>query len=255
VAAVALALLAAACGGPPGQEGQGGDAVALGGTSAPFEGTAGAVASPGDGGGEEDGAGSAPAPAPGTPGANASDGGAEAAAFVPPPLSERLPDGRQTMAPAEAADAIGVDIPGIGVRSRLVRLGLDADRELEVPDDFDLAGWYTHGPAPAERGPVVIAGHVDSRRGPAVFHDLHRLEPGQPVHVHRADGLVATYVVDRVEQHPKDAFPTEDVYGNTAGEELRLITCGGAVDLRRRTHRDNIIVFATLASTGPAAGR
>jgi LPXTG-site transpeptidase (sortase) family protein len=175
-------------------------------------------------------------------------------AFVPPPHSERTADGRQTLEPRAASDAIGVDIPAIGVRSRLVRLGLDHNRELEVPDDFSLAGWFTHGPAPAEPGPAVIAGHVDSRRGGAVFRQLERLEPGDLVHVHRADGLVATYRVDRVEQHPKDAFPTEAVYGNTADAQLRLITCGGALDLRRRTHRDNVIVFATLASTGPAAG-
>ena len=37
-------------------------------------------------------------------------------------------------------------------------------------------------------------------------------------------------MAQRIEQHPKDAFPTEAVYGNTAGAELRLITCGDEFD-------------------------
>jgi sortase (surface protein transpeptidase) len=164
------------------------------------------------------------------------------------PLSARMPDGRQTTEPSDGADALGIEIPAIGVRSYLVRLGKAADGAMEVPDDYGLAGWYVHGPKPGEPGPLVVAGHVDSRTRGAVFLRLRTLAEGDVVHVHRADGQVATYVVDRVEQHPKTAFPTEAVFGNTAGPELRLITCGGSYDRRAGSHRDNVIVFARLAA-------
>jgi hypothetical protein len=189
-------------------------------------------------------AGAGAAPAGAATGSSGAAGGTEARAV--PPLSARLPDGRQTVEPRAATDPIGVSIPAIGVQARMVRLGFDAQREMEVPDDFSLAGWYVHGPRPGEVGPAVIAGHVDGRRGPAVFYRLHELTPGDRFEVHRADGSSVVYVVDRVEQHPKDAFPTEAVYGNTAGPELRLITCGGEFDRRARSHRDNIIVFAHM---------
>jgi hypothetical protein len=193
-----------------------------------------------------DDAGGSEAAASGTGGGTGDSGGTGSSDAALPPHSARAPDGRQTAEPRAADDPIGVTLPSIGVQSRLVRLGLDARREMEVPDDFSLAGWYVHGPKPGAVGPAVIAGHVDGRRGPAVFYRLHELAPGDRVEIHRADGSSVLYAVDRVEQHPKNAFPTEAVYGNTQGPELRLITCGGEFDRRARSHRDNIIVFAHI---------
>lgn len=186
----------------------------------------------------------------GTTGAAAPASGGESALSVAPPgpLSARLPDGRQTSEPDAADDPVAVAVPAIGVRTRLVRLGLDDRREMEVPDDFSVAGWYTHAPKPGQTGPAVIAGHVDGGRGSAVFNRLRHLEAGDVVEVLRADGEVVVYVVDRVERHPKDAFPTEAVYGDTPGPELRLITCGGEFDRRARSHRDNVVVFASAAA-------
>ena len=70
-----------------------------------------------------------------------------------------------------------VEIPAIGVSSSLVRLGLNPDRTMEVPGDFQVAGWFTGAPQPGQLGPAVIAGHVDSRTGPAVFYRLRDLRP------------------------------------------------------------------------------
>jgi hypothetical protein len=58
---------------------------------------------------------------------------------------------------------------------------------------------------------------------------------------------VARFAVDRVEQHPKDDFPTGAVYGVTERPTLRLITCGGAFDRSVRSYVDNLIVYASLA--------
>ena len=55
-------------------------------------------------------------------------------------------------------------------------------------------------------------------------------------------------VVTAVEQYPKDAFPTEEVYGPTPTPELRLITCGGAFDRSTGHYVDNIVAFGHLTS-------
>lgn len=136
-------------------------------------------------------------------------------------------------------------IPSIGVHAEVVRLGLHPDGTLETPDDdFGQAGWWSGGPAPGEPGPVVIVGHVDSYRGPAVFWRLRELEPGDAVDVVRLDGTAVRYVVRRRERVAKDAFPTERVYGEVDGHELRLITCGGTFDRDVRSYTDNVIVYA-----------
>jgi hypothetical protein len=157
-------------------------------------------------------------------------------------------------AAAPSAPPVAVEIARIGVRSELVDLDLEDDRQLEVPTDAELAGWYVRGPRPGDPGPAVIAGHVDSHRGPAVFHRLGELDPGDEVVVRRADGSRARFAVQRLERWPKDTFPTDAVYREADGAELRLITCGGEFDRRGRRYEDNIIVFATAVAPAPATG-
>lgn len=165
-----------------------------------------------------------------------------------PELTARTASGAQTTQAEHPEDPVAVSVPAIGVDSELVRLGLNQDRSMEVPANFDLAGWYIHSPRPGDAGPAVIAGHVSSSAGPGVFYRLRDLEPGQEIHVTRDDGARVTFTVDRLEQYPKEQVPTDEVYGSTGGEaELRLITCAGDFDRRERRHRDNIVVFASQA--------
>jgi sortase (surface protein transpeptidase) len=138
-----------------------------------------------------------------------------------------------------------VVIPRIGVAAPLIRLGLQRDRRMEVPKDYSMAGWYTGGPRPGELGPAVIAGHVDSKRGPAVFYRLGELRRGDGLVVRYSGGFEVRFRVERTERHPKAAFPTARVYGRIAGAKLRLITCGGEFDPASGHYRDNMIVFAT----------
>ena len=149
--------------------------------------------------------------------------------------------------PAKIAAPASVEVPSIGVQSKLIKLGLNADRSLQVPQSYTLAGWYTKGAKPGEKGPAVLVGHYDSVDGPGVFYRLTELQPGQTVRVPRADGTVATFNVDRVERFSKGQFPTDRVYGKVAQPELRLITCGGTFNYRTRHYEDNVVVFASLA--------
>jgi sortase (surface protein transpeptidase) len=177
-----------------------------------------------------------PEPAASPPRSAAVDAAAPAADSAKPVLAASHPD--------------RLRIPAIDVDARgLIDLGLQADRTMEVPADGTTVGWYAQSPSPGERGPAVLAAHVDWNHEKGVFFDLHRLEPGDDVVVDRADGSSATFEVQRVEQYPKDRFPTQEVYGDVAGAELRLITCGGDLDREARSYRDNIVVYAALVSS------
>jgi sortase (surface protein transpeptidase) len=141
-------------------------------------------------------------------------------------------------------DPARIVIPAIGVDADVIDLGLQDDGTMEVPTDFEQAGWFAPGPRPGRVGPAVIAGHVDDRDGPAVFFRLTELGAGDLIEVHGEGGEVIVFEVRETEQHPKDAFPTERVYAGTPGPELRLITCGGVFDRTERSYRDNVIVYA-----------
>jgi hypothetical protein len=145
---------------------------------------------------------------------------------------------------------VRLDIPSIGVHtSTFVDLGRGRDGSIEVPQNFAAAGFYTLGPTPGQFGPAVIAGHVDSHQGPAVFYRLGALKAGATVSVGRRDGTTARFVVDKVAAYPKAQFPTTEVYGNTTSRaELRLITCGGSFDDRSGHYVDNVVAFAHLVS-------
>ena len=157
--------------------------------------------------------------------------------------------------PAGGSPPVRLEIPAIGVATPLVRLGLEADGAMAVPEDFGRAGWFTGGPAPGQVGPSVIAGHVDSRTGPAVFYRLRELRPGQAIVVGRADGSRLRFVVEQARSYPKAGFPTAAVFGPVPAAALRLITCAGDFDRARGSYRDNLVVFARLAGeVGTGAG-
>ena len=177
----------------------------------------------------------------------AAAGSPSAAAPSPVPV---LP----TVTPAPAAVGVlpasppkRLVIPSISVDTGLIDLGLRPDGTMEVPADGSTAGWYVHSPTPGERGPAVLAAHVDWQGDKGVFYDLRRTEPGDPIRVLRADGSTAAFTVQRVERYPKDDFPTEKVYGDVDSAQLRLITCGGEFDSAARSYRDNVVVYAVLS--------
>ena len=142
---------------------------------------------------------------------------------------------------------IAITIPTIGVQSRIVDLGLNTDGSVEVPNSFHVAGWYKYGVEPGEVGPSVYLGHVDSVSGPGIFYKLGALRPGDDVSIRRADGRLVTFVITGVRQYSKTAFPTLDVYANTAVPTIRLVTCGGAFDSTTRHYLSNIVAFGQLA--------
>ncbi|MEU7785374.1 class F sortase [Amycolatopsis sp. NPDC049159] len=179
--------------------------------------------------------------------------GCAAAPAAPPPVvpvatTPASPSATGPLPLPAAADVrpVRLRIPAIGVDApALVPLGLGADHQLEAPARFEDVGWYAAGPVPGDAGPAVIAAHVDSRSGPAPFFRLRDLHGGDQVFVARSDGQETRFVVDAVQRYPKDAFPTDAVYGPAPGSALRLITCGGSFDAAKRSYRDNIVVYAS----------
>jgi len=149
-----------------------------------------------------------------------------------------------------ASTPVWIEIRSIGVSAPIDPLWVNADGSLAVPQDFNRAGYYSGRPTPGEIGPAIVVAHIDSKTGPAVFAHLSDLKPGAEVMVTRADGSRIAFVVDRLERHPKNAFPTEEVYGPTPDAALRLISCGGSFDHASGHYRDNYIAFAHLR--GPA---
>lgn len=171
--------------------------------------------------------------------------------------------GGATTAPSTVvAPPTHVRIPQIAARSTLERSGMLPDGSPEVPSVHQpmQASWASWSPEPGAPGPAVLYGHVNGEQGgrrgvPGIFADLTKLQPGNAIYIDRADGSTAVFEVQRVKTYRKADLDTKtagdaaarEVYGNTTGPELRLVTCGGDFDRGARSYTGQVVVFARFA--------
>lgn len=184
---------------------------------------------------------------------------------APTPTPEPTPEPRAPLVIPEVGRATtarfapaGIAIPRIGVEARIESLGVTPEGQMEDPDDYGAVGWYRHGPTPGEAGRAVMAGHLDSQTGPAVFYRLGDLAPGDEIVVRRggqAGDLV--FVVRETARYRTAEVPLDRVYGPSERPELVLITCAGAFDRGARAYDERLIVVAELRvaeTAAPATG-
>lgn len=227
----ALALVGAACGSPSSDD-QGAEAAA---SPSPT-----AVASPTP----------APTPAP-TPSASPTPtptpSPTATASPTPEPAPTPLPTPKPLPTPTylTGVDPVRVEIPAIGVDAKVVDLAIGPG-DPEVPEEWDDTGWYDDTRRPGEIGPSVIAGHIDSKSGPAVFYRLDELTAGDEIIVSGEDGDSRTFIVQDSGQYPKENLPDEVFGYGERVPELRVITCGGSFDRSVGHYEDNLVVYAAM---------
>jgi hypothetical protein len=182
--------------------------------------------------------------------------------WAPPPLPPRWAAGHSAGPPRHLAAGssraaarrmpssapVGIEIPAIRVRARVIPRGLSPDGSIGVPSlgtPF-VTTWYDRGPAPGQPGAAVILGHVDAAGvGPAIFYDLGNLRPGNRIYIRLRNGRTAIFEAYSVALFLKTRFPTARVYGYTSWPTLRLVTCGGEFDARTGHYLGNTVVFAS----------
>lgn len=150
--------------------------------------------------------------------------------------------------PLAASNPLRISYPAIKATSSLVGVGLDAKNEMVVPPTSQpqQAAWYNRAPTPGALGPSVVLGHINGNGKPGVFTDLAKAQKGQFVFIDRADGTTAIFTIYDVQTVPKEKFPTKEVYGNVPDAQIRLITCGGALDTVNRNYLSNVIAYGVL---------
>jgi sortase (surface protein transpeptidase) len=108
-------------------------------------------------------------------------------------------------------------------------------------------GWYNAGTIPGERGSAVIDGHLDRPGGyPAVFWNLRYVQVGDAVIVVNRRGKTLHFHVTRILFYPPQDAPVQDIFGNTAGTFLNLITCAGDWIPSQHQTTLRLVVYTTL---------
>lgn len=167
-----------------------------------------------------------------------------------PPSKVTKPGNRVQVAgavPVSVSPPVSIKIPAMFIDQPLVGLRVNrSDGSLTPPDGWNDIGWWSAGPAPGAAGAAVIAGHVDSKTGPAVFAGLGSLKAGSKIVIDRADGSVATYAVYQTSYFDRDHFPSDVVYRQKGSSELHLLTCAGQWERGAQHYAQNYVVFAKI---------
>lgn len=186
-------------------------------------------------------------------------GGIVGAANPPPPNTITASPPARTFirrlgssAPAlpRAGQPVRLKIPAINVDAAVEQVGQTPDGSMDVPKNFDNTAWYDLGARPGESGNAVVAGHVDSTHGKAVFWDLSKLVGGDQIVVVGDDNVERTFVVTASEAYTRADVPLDRVFGATTDTHLNLITCDSrsAFDRTRGEYAGNLVVYARSAS-------
>lgn len=139
---------------------------------------------------------------------------------------------------------VALAIPALGVEASVVGVAQDEDGAMGAPSNPDTVGWYTLGPGMGAGGNVIFAGHVNWGGVPRVFGYVETLRPGDAVLVVDAEGNGYQYVVETTLWVPAEGAPIEQIFDQTDGPLITLITCGGEYRAATREYVDRVVVRA-----------
>ncbi len=167
---------------------------------------------------------------------------------TPSPMPSATPAVPYATPTPDEFEAAGVPvrmaIPAIGVDAAIEQVGRRPNNEIDVPKLPANVAWFVESARPGQAGkPSVVAGHLDSRTGPAVFWDLRKLVPGDELVVTYANGARYVFVVEDKERYFADRTPTQKLLGKNPRRMLNLITCDGAWDSGRASYLQRLAVY------------
>lgn len=140
-------------------------------------------------------------------------------------------------------------IPSIGINAPVELVGIQSNGDLATPTQnrWENVGWYQLGTPPGALGSAVIDGHLDRPGGiPAVFWRLRSVRVGDDVQVTNSANKLLHFRVTRIAYYAADEAPLQDIFGNTGGKYLNLITCAGDWIPSKQQTTLRLVVYSTL---------
>jgi LPXTG-site transpeptidase (sortase) family protein len=143
-------------------------------------------------------------------------------------------------------------IPSLNVNAPVERVGLDAQGNMDVPQNPYNTAWYEPGPRPGQRGNAVVAGHINYRGiGDVVFARMSEMKAGDQIIVTGDNGVRHRFVVTSVEIFFTNEAPLERIFGAASTANLNLISCVGDFDPASASYDRRIVVFSRWDGVAP----
>jgi len=142
---------------------------------------------------------------------------------------------------------VRLEVPAIGVDASIEQVGRLPNGNMDVPKIADNVAWFVESALPGRAGKTsVIAGHLDSPHGPAVFYKLRMLRDGDELAITYESGDRFVFVVESKERYVFDTAPSDKIFGATSRRILNLITCDGAWDRGAANYQQRLVVYSRL---------
>jgi len=141
-----------------------------------------------------------------------------------------------------------IKIPSIEVDAIIQPTGILENGEMGVPDDTNVLGWFEPGYKVGAKGHAVLAGHVDSLTGPAIFYELKKVKNEDKIILLDDSGREMIFVVKKMVSYKTDEAPIEEIFGKSDKRIINLITCTGVFNRDIGSHEERLVVSAELLS-------
>ena len=136
-------------------------------------------------------------------------------------------------------------ISSIGVDAYVQKVGVDQNKEVAVPSNLHMVGWFVDTVRPGQKGLSLIDGHVSGRKNDGVFKDLEKLNEGDQFLVQLGDGSEIKYrVIGKRSASVKDSVSIMFSQNPKVSSQLNLVTCSGKYDEKTRSYDERLTVMA-----------
>ncbi len=141
------------------------------------------------------------------------------------------------------SDPKSISLPSINTKGFVMKVTVDQNVQIAVPDNIHFAGWFVDSVRPGDTGLSIIDGHIDGPSIGGIFKDLGNLKPADEFTIEMGDGSLRKFRVKEViTVDTNDAAPI--LYSQYADvkSQLNLISCAGIFLADEGTYDKRIIV-------------
>lgn len=145
-----------------------------------------------------------------------------------------------------ASDPKYLSLPSIDAEGYVQNVGVDQNKQIAVPTNVHLAGWYVDTVRPGQQGLSIIDGHIYvGGKVQGIFQNLSQLHQGDSFSVTFGDDTVKGFTVESVQTVSNADVPAVLFSQNPKiASQLNLITCGGTYDKSAKEFSQRVVVVA-----------
>jgi hypothetical protein len=161
--------------------------------------------------------------------------------------SEEKIDGKEYKWSGAPDEPKYISLPTIKAGGFIQKIGVDKNKEMGVPDNIHLAGWFKDGAKPGQKGLSIIDGHVGASKDNAIFKNLLQLKANEEYTVEFGDGSHKRFRVKEITS--VDTAKAASILFSQdpkTKSQLNLITCGGKYDAKSNQFAQRVIVASAL---------